>query len=1071
MKKQLLNSIFFLLLLLSGSYAWAQERTITGTVTAKEDGLPIPGVTVKIKGTTIGTQTNGMGKFSLQAPQGATLVISFLGYQTQQQVATGSVLNVVLVAAASQLNEVVVTGVGVATNKRKLGISVESVSAADLPQTPSASVDEALIGKIPGAEISSINGTPGAHTNILLRGINTLQGGTSPLILVDGIEIGATDISALDLSNVDHIEVVQGAAAATIYGAQGANGVIQVFTKKGKAGKPKFNFSSSYGSSNYLNNGNVHEATLHGFLTDANNNIVDRKGNIIKVNPDGTYSGISWQYPAGTSVSAMANPLNVTDKPYNANLKYYDHLAELFQSAYTLNNSINISGGSDKSDYNLNVSDNKQESNIRNNGSVERTNLSSNLGFELFKGFSIRSITQLVYTKDNLNPSFLSGGNAIYNALNTSPFIDFNHKLADGTYPDYLGAGTVSVNSANPNYLTEYSFRKANTIDVIQNFDADYKINKFLELDGKYGINYQTETDNRTYLNQSANLNSINQDSWIGNPNDNTGALYDYSHNTTFQNLLASLYFRTDFKKDFHINIPLTTSTQLAYDYRKTVYKEFDTYGYSLPTYPIYNMNQTASQQVTYDYVQPFITFGYLVNQRFDFEDYGGVSGGFRSDYSSAFGAGSKPFTFPRADGYFRPSSFSFWKDHGIGKIFPELKLRAAYGEAGIQPNPFDRYVTLNTSNIGNSLAFSLPNALRNPNLQVEVSKEFEAGTDFTIKGFDGNWFNEFKVSGTYWNRKGSNIIYNVSVAPTTGGSTILNNAIGLASHGVQASLNFEGYHSSDFNWNFTANFSNQTSTITSINGPPIILTSSAGSTSLVLNAGDKIGQIYGYKALTSLTETNQEGVPYIKPADYGNYEIVDGRVVNKTTKGIQFTNEAYSFGDPNPKFNMSFINSFSYKNFITLGFQFDWVYGSHTYNQLREWMYRDGISSDYQVPVTIGGQTAAYTAYYRSAYADFFGAQNGARNGTKDYFYENSSFLRLRNISLGVDLHKFIHKKVFNRMQVVFTGRNLLTFTKYKGLDPEALTTNANSAFDRGVDNGSTPNSKVYQIGLNLGF
>lgn len=212
-------------------------------------------------------------------------------------------------------------------------------------------------------------------------------------------------------------------------------------------------------------------------------------------------------------------------------------------------------------------------------------------------------------------------------------------------------------------------------------------------------------------------------------------------------------------------------------------------------------------------------------------------------------------------------------------------------------------------------------------------------------------------------------------------------------------------------------------------------------------------------------------GVRYISDADLGNYEIVDGRVVNKTTKGVQFTNEAYSFGDPNPKFNMSFINSMSYKG-LSFNFQFDWVHGSHLYNQTKEWMYRDGISSDYDKPVTINGVTAAYTAYYRSIYADYFGARNGpARNGTKDYFYEDASFVRLRNVSLAYDFANLIHNKIFRRVQLILTGRNILTFTKYTGFDPEISTGTSNSAFDRGVDNSSSPNLKSYQIGLNLGF
>ncbi len=170
------------------------------------------------------------------APENATHIFSFVG-MTTQEVAAGnrSVIDVALASDIKALSELVVTGVGVATDKRKLGISVESVTAKDLPQTPSASVDQALVGKIAGAQITSSNGTPGADINIVLRGINTINRGTSPIVLIDGVQVAATNLNTIDLNTIERVEVVQGAASATIYGAQGANGVIQLFTKKGKA--------------------------------------------------------------------------------------------------------------------------------------------------------------------------------------------------------------------------------------------------------------------------------------------------------------------------------------------------------------------------------------------------------------------------------------------------------------------------------------------------------------------------------------------------------------------------------------------------------------------------------------------------------------------------------------------------------------------------------------------------------------------------------------------------------------------------------------------------------------------
>jgi TonB-linked SusC/RagA family outer membrane protein len=1078
MKKHLLHSIFFLLLVFAGNLAYSQTRTLTGTVTAKDDGLPIPGVSVVVKGTTVGTQTGGDGKYSLKiAPGAKILVFRFIGYKTLEiPIGSSNTVNATMGSDFTELNEVVVTGSGVATSKAKLGISVESVSGKNLAATPQASIDQGLIGKIPGAEISSVDGTPGARANIVLRGINTVQGGTAPMYLVDGIQSAITDISELDPASVDHIEIVQGAAASTIYGAQGANGVIQIFTKKGAIGKTRIDVSSSITGSERINSGNVHQAELSSFAVNSAGIFINSAGNPITLNAYGQYPGIQWAYGSNSAAgfpTAMSNPLNIYHQQYGTNLQYYDHLAQVFQTAYTTNNNVTLSGANDKSDYLFSLSNNYQESDMKNNGYNDRTNMTVNLGTEIFKGFTFRSITQVIYTKNTLNPAFGIGNTGgLFEALNSSPFYNFNQKNADGSYPLSLSSGTVSVNGDNPNYYHQWSYQTTNTEELLQNFIADYKINRFVDLNAKYGLNYSHREENVTYLNQSGNIQYIDTGDYAGAyAPDGNGELDNYTNNTVFQNFNASAIIKTDFKQDFHINVPITTSTLLQYDYRYTNGHELDVYGVGLPTYAIYKYNQTNTQAVSNDYTNKFVTFGYVVNQKIDFGDIAGVAGGFRSDYSSNFGAGSKPFTFPDVNGYLRVSSLDFWKNSSLGAALPEFKLRGGYGEAGIQPNTYQRYATINTQDIGSNLTFNLPSSgLANPNLNVEVSKEFEIGTDIAIKGFQGNWISDLSLSGTYWNRKTKDAIYSVSTAISTGGSSISTNAIGLASHGVQASLNMAVYKSKDFNWNMTTNFSNQTTTITSILGPPIILGSAAGSTNLALVAGQKIGQIYGVKALTSLSETNNEGVPYISPADYGNYTIVDGRVVSKITKGIIFTNEATSFGDPNPKFNMAFIENFNYKS-LTFGFQVDWVYGSHLYNQTREWMYRDGISSDYDKAVDIGGTTAAYTAYYRSAYADEFGARNGDRDGTKDYFYENASFGRLRNAYIGYDFGKMLGSKVFRKAVLTVSGRNLVTITKYKGFDPEISSGTSNSSFDRGVDNSSNPNLKSILVGLNLGF
>jgi TonB-dependent starch-binding outer membrane protein SusC len=217
---------------------------------------------------------------------------------------------------------------------------------------------------------------------------------------------------------------------------------------------------------------------------------------------------------------------------------------------------------------------------------------------------------------------------------------------------------------------------------------------------------------------------------------------------------------------------------------------------------------------------------------------------------------------------------------------------------------------------------------------------------------------------------------------------------------------------------------------------------------------------------LNSLQWKKPDGTLEIPENQQSLYEVAsNGFVVSKATKQPYFTADRYSFGDPNPAFNMSFINDFTFKGYINLGFQFDWIQGSHIYNQTKQWMYRDGIHSDYEKELTVNGQAGAWTAFYRGVYA-----QRQA-NGTKDYFYEDASFVRLRNVSVGVDLARAFNMKTFKKLQLVFSGRNLLTFTKYTGFDPEVSSGTDNSAWDRGTDHNTMPNLRSYQVALNFGF
>ncbi len=1057
--RKLLTSVTAMLFLCVA--AISQTTTVTGKVT-DDKGVGIPNASIREKSTKNGTTATTDGAFSMKVKNGATLIISAIGFESKE-VAASSNVSISLITDVSALNEVVVTGVGIATSKKKLAFAVEAVNLSNQVKVSTGDVGQQLVGQIAGAQISSTNGSPGAQLNILLRGINSLNRSTSPIILMDGLQVGATDLNSLDLNIIDRVEVVQGAAASSMYGAQGANGVIQLFTKKAKAGKINIDISSSATTNELLNVGGVSKARSHAFVTNANNEVISSGGTPLKWDPVyGSYSA-NVQYSA-LSVTSFAN------KAYDKNLQYYDHYNMFFQKGYSINNAVSISGNKDKVDFLVSVSNNRQNSNFKSNGDYARSNFTSNFGVELFKGLKFRSITQLVYTKNTLNDA--TGRGIVYALNNTRPFANYDQLDSDGNFSHYFGDAT-GVNGENPNYYNQYSSTMDKKIDVIQNFNLNYKFTNFVELDAKYGINHQNQQVRYRYENQEFNKNAVDQDYFIGNYNPNatgstTGEIDDISYRTTFQNFIGTATIRTDFEKDFHIKIPIKTTTQVAFDYRKNVFNQFYAYGYDAPSYTPWNASQTGVYKVVSDYVEPAITYGYLLNQRFEYGDIAGISAGLRSDYSSAFGRGAKAQTFPRGDAYVNISNFNFWGNAGgLSRVFSDFKLRAAYGEAGNQPRPFDRFPVLGAANLGQNSVFTFPTSNPNPDLQVEISKETEIGADLGFKLLKGSWLRNLNLSMTYWDRKTENAIYNVDAAPSTGIGTIKNNAFALASHGFQASLNMNVLTAKNFTWDFTANFSNQTSKITSVTGQEVVITSAAGSSNYVLRPGEKIGQLYGFIILKTVDQVNPAtGLPFIAKADQGLYEVAsNGWVVNKATKRPANSAKQFAFGDPNPDFNMSFINNLNYKGIVSLNMQWDWLQGSHLYNQTKSWMYRDGIHSDYTKPITIDGQTQPYTAFYRGIY------QAGANNGTKDYFYEDASFIRLRNISLAFDFAKAFKLKFANRLQLVVSGRNLITGTKYTGYDPEVSSGASNSAFDRGVDHNTIPNTKQYSVGLNVGL
>ncbi len=607
----------------------AQQRTLTGKVTAADDGTPLPGVNVVLRGTTTGTVTGSDGNYALALSEATgTIVFSFIGLQTQEIAYNGqTTLNVALVADVTQLSEVVVTGVGMATDKRKLAISVESVSGDKLPPIPAASIDQALVGKIAGAQIMSASGNPGAPVSIQLRGINTLSGGTQPLIMVDGVEMRATSLNTLDLNNVERVEVVQGASAATIYGAQGANGVIQIFTKKGKQGPMRIDASARVSVDKVINIGNLHQPFNHSFTTDANGNVLDNNGGLLQQDELGLWGEINWE----NTGSAQNN------KPYIGNVKYHDHVAQTYRSVQTSNYSLSLSGGKENSDYAFTFSKLRQESIVQ--GVLDRNNFTTNIGVDLLKNLKFRSITQLVYTSNTVNPYYVNSA-PLSSAMYTYPFADLEYKDKDGNYLYQFGG--AGANNNNPLYFFQYQNFDNKVVDIIPTINLHYNAVKYFDLDYKVGVNYSVNNFARNTLNQEGNAASVANNSFIG---ESLAGGFSKSVTNFFNiNSLVTATAKFDFANDFGWKLPIVSSTQLAFDWRKSSFKRSYQTFTGLPSYANIDdiTGAQASSNSTSEYEDLFITYGYLLNQRFEYKDIAGISGGFRSDYSSTFGDAKK---------------------------------------------------------------------------------------------------------------------------------------------------------------------------------------------------------------------------------------------------------------------------------------------------------------------------------------------------------------------------------------------------------------------------------------------
>ncbi|MBW1296975.1 SusC/RagA family TonB-linked outer membrane protein [Aquimarina litoralis] len=1054
------NHLLVLLLVLVAQISFAQDSTtITGKVTDNQ-GLPLPGVNIVERGTNNGTQSDFDGNFTINASKGSVLTFSYLGF-TKKLITVGNetAINVQMEEDAAILDEVVVTGVASGTSKRDIGVSVNSVKAEDLEALGAQSVDEALQGKIAGTIIQSTSGQPGQQQNIVLRAINSLNS-SQPLILIDGVQVlasqnsigGASNLSSrladLDFSNVERVETISGAAAGTIYGAQGANGVINIISKKGKAGAPKVNIRTNVGFTNAITGKDQRRTRLHHYQTDAQGFLTRLDGTrVIDLNDESQYGAVVPNVVDvnGTQLGAQG----INDTPFAE--ETFDATDLLFETAVSQSTGITVSGGSDTINYAVSGNRSEEES-VLVPGKYTKYDARLNFGFDLSKKIRINTRFDVVNSSNTTgaNTDNANANNAINNVFQNLPHVRFDILNSDGDLT--VSPDETDPNSTNPFFFRDIQIRQDDITRYLANIDITYDPVDYLSFNLKYGYDTYTEVFTFFQENQDSHL----QASTIGG--NRTGLINQLTSQEYFQNLLLSANLNLDFEEDFSWSIPLKSTTTVNFDWRDRNLEQTSVSGADIPAGPFgsININQANVKTFNFFFGAPFRTYGVLVNQKFTYGRLFGFSGGFRTDYSNRFGSG-KNFTFPRADAYINFDDLIKSDNINI------LKLRAAYGEAGIQPLFSANILTFNSQTVGSEAISSIPGTLSNEDLDVEISRELEVGADFGIRLSDNAWFSSLDGFVNFFDRKTEGAVFGAGVPTSSSSGNVQDNAYDITSDGIEASLNTSVYNSDKFSWNFGIRYTQSKAILDRIeNGLPVVI-----ADNFVLEEGQEIGSFSVFEVLTSLDQTDLEGNRIIAAADENDFTVASsGYVVNKNTGNVVLTPDKRTVGSSQPDFVMTFLNDFRFNNFVSLSVQLDWFQGLDVYNRARQWLYNNALHEDTAVPISIEDptgavQTGAFVSYYTSLYNT---------NVPTSEFVEDASFLRFRDITLRFDLNNLMKFNFLDKLSLSISGRNLITITDYKGLDPEAARSFGNT-FQRGFDEFTHPNTKSYNFGLNITF
>ncbi len=1053
--KKLLSSLFILLLL--ATYGIAQERTVTGTVRGREDGLPLPGVSVRIKGTTTGTQTGANGQFSIGVPgNNSVLVFTYIGYAIQEvAVGTRNTLNVALGSDATQLGEVVVTGYGT-KQVRDLTGSVSSVRGDAIAAQPIPSFDQALSGKVSGVQIGSSGGILGDAVSIRIRGVNSISASSLPLVVVDGIPMNNVEnvslfnsgngtrfnpLALLNPNDIESIQVLKDAGAAILYGSRAANGVIVVNTKKGKRGTVNVSVDSKAGWSKAAS---LPELLTPEQFTTINNekasNAAERFGNVViakesDIDGDGVADRTNW-------------------------------LDELYRTGFTFDNSLTINGGSEFSTFYGSVRYINQEG--INTGNALKTG-QVRLNYEVTPKKWLKSGISLAYSKafnkGILSDRYLAGATVSgYNAFPTvavrNPDNITGYNLnANGTLA--YGNNVTSISGASLILNTIYNPIAAINLNRNENTPENLTGNVYLEIQPISGLKATTKfgVDNlRNFEDQYSDPN-------IGGLGLGfNGLVQDYyrtRNQWVWQNYLS--YDHTIAEKH---RVSVTAGAEYQF------VKERQTYAgasdFADPFFKdiidgVFSGNDSGGALQLWSGGDLFSngTESYFGRVGYTFNDKYMIEGALRADAFSGFGENSKWGSFPSISAGWVLSEESFLKDRFSWLDY--LKLRGSYGKVG-NSRGVGSYAarTLYSGGLYASQNGFSTSQSGDANLKWETSKKLDIGLDINFLKSRVN------VVADYFNNDISGLLLQAPVLYTVGipSASIFTNIGSMYNRGFELTVNTSNIKKRDFTWTSSVNITFLKNRVTDLVTANSDVTDPSFGNS-VASIGKPLGE---YKLIrwAGVDPQTGNGSFYTKDDVRKFYDPVtqtwtleDGTL----TTAISAADALYTGKTGQPKSYGGFDNNFSYKNF-DLGISLVYTGGFYVYNSTRSGMLTGYFQNNYAEIMdrwTTPGQVTDVPMVYLNS---------NTANQTSDRFLEKGDFLRCRTISLGYNFKQPLLARLgINNLRLYGQVYNAFLITGYSGPDPEVNYNRNNSNIATAIDNRAVPQPRTYTLGLNVGL